>query len=420
MRFFPVILAILVSVALYFVVIDRDALARATGSEEVEAVAEAPDATPEDDRIKVVARRSVSTVIDSAVFLRGQTEAARQVDVRAETSSTVVSEPLRKGTFVEAGDILCELDPGTRPASLAETRARLTEATANRAEAESRVPEAEARVIEADAMLAEAMVNENAAARLSQDGFASETRVKNAQAAVASSKAAVQSAKAGLAAASAGIDAADAAIESAAAAVAAAQKEIERLTIKAPFSGLLESDTAELGSLLQPGSLCGTVLQLDPIKLVAFVAETEVSRIEVGASAGARLAVGGQELVGNVSFLSRSADENTRTFRVEVEVPNPDRRVGDGQTVEILIASDGAAAHLLPASALTLNDDGALGLRLLDDEDTVRFQPVSLMRDTVDGVWLTGLPDTVDVIVLGQEYVTDGVKVAVTFEEPTQ
>lgn len=420
MRFFPVILAILVSVALYFVVIDRDALARATGSEEVEAVAPAPDATPEPDRIKVVARRSVSTTIDSAVFLRGQTEAARQVDVRAETSSTVVSEPLRKGTFVEAGDILCELDPGTRPASLAETRARLTEATANKAEAESRVPEAEARVIEADAMLAEAMVNENAAARLSQDGFASETRVKNAQAAVASSKAAVQSAKAGLAASSAGIDAADAAIESAAAAVAAAQKEVERLTIKAPFSGLLESDTAELGSLLQPGSLCGTVLQLDPIKLVAFVAETEVSRIKVGASAGARLAVGGQELVGNVSFLSRSADENTRTFRVEIEVPNPDRRVGDGQTVEILIASDGAAAHLLPASALTLNDDGALGLRLVDDEDTVRFQPVSLMRDTVDGVWLTGLPDTVDVIVLGQEYVTDGVKVAVTFEEPTQ
>ena len=222
-----------------------------------------------------------------------------------------------------------------------------------------------------------------------------------------------------MSAAQAGIQSAEASIESAAASVATAQKELERLEIKAPFAGLLESDTAELGSLLQPGGLCGTVIQLDPVKLVAFVPETEVDRIKTGALAGARLATG-VEVQGQVTFLSRAADETTRTFRVEIEIPNPNLDIRDGQTAEILIAADGAMAHLLPSSALTLDDEGTLGLRTIDDSGLVAFVPVSLLRDTPKGVWLTGLPDQADVIVVGQEYVRAGVVAEPTFREATQ
>ena len=199
--------------------------------------------------------------------------------------------------------------------------------------------------------------------------------------------------------------------------MASAEKEIERLEIHAPFAGILESDTAELGSLLQAGNLCGTVIQLDPIKLVAFVPETEVNRVETGALARAQLAVDGKTIGGQVTFLSRAADPTTRTFRVEIEVPNTDLSLRDGQTAEIAIQSAGAQAHLLPASALTLNAEGELGLRVVGPEGIVAFQSVELVRDTAKGVWLSGLPDQVDVIVVGQEYVTEGVKVAVTYRE---
>ena len=202
--------------------------------------------------------------------------------------------------------------------------------------------------------------------------------------------------------------------------IAAAEKELSRLEITAPFKGLLEAKTAELGSLLQPGSLCATIIQLDPIKLVAFVPETEVNRIEMGAPAGGRLAAGGDEIRGVVTFLSHAADPTTRTFRVEIEVPNPDLTIRDGQTAEILIGARGTTAHLLPQSALTLNNDGALGLRVIDVEGVVSFQTVQLLRDTVDGVWLTGLPEKLDVIVVVQEYVTAGVKVDPTFRELDQ
>jgi multidrug efflux system membrane fusion protein len=359
--------------------------------------------------ISVVAMTSQAVTVDSAVIMRGRTEAARQVTVASEISGLVISEPIRKGAFVDAGDLLCQLDPGTLAAQLAEGRARL-------AEAQGRVPEAQATVLEASARVREAEINVNVARRLSEDGFASETRLISAEAALEAANAGVQRASSEVISAQAGI-------EGAQATVAADEREIERLNITAPFAGLLESDTSELGSLMQPGAPCATIIQLDPIKLVGFVPEASISQISVGAMAGARLTTG-QEVVGQVTFLSRSADEQTRTFRVEVRVPNADQLIGDGQTAEIVVASDGRMAHLLPASSLTLDNDGAIGIRAIvtqdgSDIDIARFMPVGIMRDTIDGIWVTGLPDTVDVIVVGQEYVTDGVPVVATMQQET-
>ena len=406
MRPVSLLLAAVVAFALYMLVMQRDALPFLGGGEsavaaEAEEVAEAEDDAAR--RVSVVALRSEAGPVEDAVIVRGQTEAAREVEVRAETSGLVVSEPLRKGAAVEAGQMLCELDPGTREIALDEAEARLLEAR-------SRVPEAEARVAEAEARLNEAQIEGNAARQLSEGGFASDTRVAGAQASVEAARAGVQSAQAQLQAAASGV-------ESAEAAVAAARDELDKLEIRAPFAGLLESDTAELGALLQPGSPCATVVQLDPMRLVGFVPETEVSAVELGAPAMARLATG-LEVQGRVTFIARSADEATRTFRVEVTVPNEDRAIRDGQTAEIVVQGPGAVAHLLPQSALTLDDEGRLGYRLAVD-GRAEFAPVQVLRDAPGGVYVTGLPEVADVIVTGQEYVTDGVALDVTLREGT-
>lgn len=226
----------------------------------------------------------------------------------------------------------------------------------------------------------------------------------------------MRSAEAGLASAQAGLETARSRIETAAAAVAAAEREIDRLTMIAPFDGLLESDTAETGSLMQPGSLCATVIRLDPINLVGFVPETSVNRIELGAMAGAEL-TDGRKIQGTVEFVSRSADPTTRTFQVEIKVDNPDLSIRDGQTVSIAIAAEGTQAHRLPQSALTLNNDGQLGVRIVGENDIVDFRAVTLLRDDVEGVWVSGLEDSANVIVVGQEFVTKGVKVRPTYQE---
>ncbi|MHC0054963.1 efflux RND transporter periplasmic adaptor subunit [Actibacterium sp. D379-3] len=412
MRIISVLTALLVTVALYLMVMERDRVLSFAGRPAPPRATQPPAAAdqpaPEDPALRpvsVVALHSAARPVDDVVTVRGRTEAARQVEIRAETSGRVISAPLRKGAFVTEGQPLCQIDPGTRAASLAEAEARLLQARAS-------LPEAEARLTEARAVLAEAEINDNAAARLQEQGFASQSRAAATAAAVSSARAGVESARAAQDGARAGISAAQAA-------VAAAQKEIERLTIAAPFAGVLETDSAELGTLLQPGSLCAEVLQLDPIKLVGFLPETEVDKIAPGTDAAARLATGA-EVAGRVSFLGRSADPATRTFRVEVEIANPDLTIRDGQTVEMALSSGDIQAHLLPLSALTLDDSGQLGVRLVAAGNTALFVPVAVLRDTVGGIWVTGLPDNADVIVIGQEFVIDGVPVRPVFDGVTQ
>lgn len=436
MRPIPLLTAIVVVILLYFAVLQREALfafaidgtvpsvsevanPEKSGTDAAETDVDAvssQDAEQPESTVKVVVMRSTARAVESAVVLRGETQAARYVDVRSETSGQVISDPLRKGTFVNKGDTLCKIDPGTRTSKLTEAQARLAVAKASVPEAEARIPTAQAQVETARAQLQEATINENAARKLAKDGYASDSRVASAEARLRAAEGNVISAQAGLKSAQAALLNAKASVESADAAIQAAQTEINRVVIKAPFEGLLESDTAELGSLLQPGALCATIIQLDPIKVQGYIAETEVDRVEVGALAVARLS-SGEELQGQVSFLSRAADPKTRTFLAEINVPNPTLSIRSGQTAEIVIRADGTRAHLLPQSSLTLNDQGTLGVRTVNAENRVEFMPVTLIRDTVDGVWVSGLGDEENVITVGQEYVTEGILVAPSFAE---
>ena len=61
-----------------------------------------------------------------------------------------------------------------------------------------------------------------------------------------------------------------------------------------------------------------------------------------------------------------------------------------------------------------------MGLRTIDETGIVAFNPVTILRDTPEGVWLAGLPDRADVIVVGQEFVRAGVEAAPTFREADQ
>lgn len=360
MRFVPLLTAILVCYVTYLAIMERDMLLSYAGVPPAAAQeAKVQQALEDKPAVSVLAIKSVEQPVARGIVLRGQTEAFRVLEAKAEATGLVISQPLRKGTMVAEGKLLCQLDPGTLEASMAEAKARLAEAKANNA----------------------------VSASLVAKGYASETQ---AIARVA-------------------------ALESAQAALKRAQKQIDKLNITAPFAGLLESDTAEFGALMQPGAPCATIISLDPIKLVGFATEQQVSKITVGSLAGARL-IGGIEIGGKLSFISRRADPKTRTFRVEILVPNADLKIRDGSTAEIFIALDGEKGHLLPQSALTLDDKGRLGIRAAVD-GKAQFYQVTIINDSREGVWVTGLPAQTDVIVVGQEFVIDGRRVSVTFKD---
>ena len=366
MKIIPLLSAIIVSAIMYLVIMERELVMSYLPERAApEAVEEAPEEVAEavvqegPRAVQVVAMRSTRQAVQSGIVLRGQTEAIRKLNVAAETTGQVISDPLRKGHVVEACEVLCRLDPGTREADLAQARAALAETEAN---------------------------DTSAAARAERGLTAQNSAIsRRAQ------------------------------LEAAIARVQSAEREIERLTITAPFDGVLETDTAEIGTLLQPGAICATILDLNRINLVGFASERDVGRIEVGAQAGGRL-ISGEQIMGEVAFVGRSADPQTRTFRVEVVADNADGRLRDGATAEILISLAGVEAHLVPQSALTLDDEGALGVRIAVD-DMAQFVPVSIIRDDASGAWVTGLPETADIITVGQEFVSDGREIAVTLQD---
>lgn len=336
--------------------------------------------------VSVLVQKSNEQEVTNGILLRGQTEAFKSVQVKAETSGSVISQPIRKGTFVKNGELLCELEVGTKSDVLSEAKVALAlsldELDASIHQYELRVQAAERQ----KSLLKRGVGTEAAVEAAELSASSAETQSLSKRQAVANVEARINR----------------------------ATTELNNTKIIAPFDGLLESDTAEYGDFMQTGAPCGTLLALNPIKLIGYATETQVSKIEVNTTAGARL-ISGDTVSGTVSFISRSADPTTRTFLVETTVPNENYEIREGSTADIYISLSGAKGHLLPQSSLTLNSSGVLGVRIALD-DKAKFIPINIIRDAEEGVWVTGLPDTVDVIIVGQEYVTDNSNIKVSYK----
>lgn len=302
--------------------------------------------------VRVRSQRATWRTVETT--LRGRTEAERKVQVKAETHGRIVEFAADEGDDVEAGDVLARLSAESRPAVLAEARALR-----------------EQRRIEYEA-----------ARKLSEKGFRAENQLA----------------------------AAKAALEAAEAAVARAQVELANTTITAPFDGIVGERMMEFGDYVEPGDPILRIVDLDPILVVAQVSERDVGRLWTGGPARVRL-ITGERVEGTLRYVAAEADSATRTFRVEVEVANPDGAVPDGVTAELVLPLERTLAHRVSPAVLTLNDDGVIGVKTIGPDERVAFRPVQIVGETTDGVWLTGLPEEVTLITVGQEFATEGQRV---------
>jgi multidrug efflux system membrane fusion protein len=143
---------------------------------------------------------------------------------------------------------------------------------------------------------------------------------------------------------------------------------------------------------------------------VVEVAERRLSGIKVGDAAEIRL-VTGQSAKGHIRYVSKSASQTTRTYRVEVEVENHDGAIPDGITADVVIPLAAVPATRVPRSALTFSSGGDLGVRAVGSGDTVEFVKVNIVEDEQGFMWVSGIPAGARVIVQGQDFVREGQKV---------
>ena len=284
------------------------------------------------------------------VPLRGRTQAKATVTAVAETSGSVDTVHVTKGQRVEVGDLLCTLDQGTRSAAVAQ----------------------------AEAALAQAQLNFDTNADLRQRGLAPANSANAVEVALAQAQAGLDNAKA----------------------------ELDRTVITAKIAGIVQDPIATAGAMLNPGSPCATIVQLNPIVFTGMVPEAHIGLAKTGLKATIKT-VTGQTVDGEVTYVSAVADNATRAFQAEIEIPNDDFAIRDGVTAEAIVNIGTAPGHLLPQSVLTLDDTGVLGVRTVED-GVVAFHPVNIVSDTREGVWVTGLPVVAAVITVGQENVSTG------------
>lgn len=284
------------------------------------------------------------------VTLRGRTKAKAIVSVTAQASGTVEAVKVEKGQKVKKGDLLCSLDKGTRQAA----------------------------VNQAKAALDQAQLSYDTNAKLREKGFAAPNTKAQMESALASAKANLEQAK----------------------------DALNKTEIDAPISGVVQEPLADVGSTLNNGGTCATIVQLDPMQFIGSIPEARIGLARTGLPVTVTT-IDGQTAKGKVTYIASVADESTRTFEVDAEVPNPDGRILDGLTAEAVVHAGTTPAHLLPQSVLTLNDKGELGVRAVEN-NKVKFYRVEVAKDTRQGVWVLGLPDTLDIITLGQENVSDG------------
>ena len=188
--------------------------------------------------------------------------------------------------------------------------------------------------------------------------------------------------------------------------------ELNRTEVKAPFRGYVEK-IVKPGNLLNRGQICAVIIELDPLTFVAEVPEAEIKSIVKGQKVLIEL-VTGETITSKLSFVSKSATPATRSFRVEAEVKNSKGIIRDGITGTMEIYTNKILAHKISPSILLLSDNGTIGVKSVNNNNIVEFLPIKIIEDTNDGIWVTGIPNLSNLIVVGQGFVENGQEVAVT------
>jgi len=291
-------------------------------------------------------------------LVRGRVDVDRSVLVGANTEGQVIATPFKEGDYVKAGDVLCQIEMADR----------------------------ELRVGQAQTELTEAQLNYEGILKLEKRGnLQSKLALAQAQSRLASAKVAL----------------------------AQAELNVAYASVEAPFDGVLEALLAEQGSYIQKGGHCAQVLDVTPYIFTGLVSEYDIAKISKG-DRGVLLINNDVVTQGEIRFVARQVDAQTRSYTVEAALLGDDVRAG--QTASFLIQKQTVRAHLVLPSALNLDDSGAIAVRIVDEQSRVQSVPVTLLEEVAEGIWVSGLSGDVAVIELGAGFAVPGEIVAVASE----
>ncbi|WP_157982846.1 efflux RND transporter periplasmic adaptor subunit [Aliidiomarina minuta] len=323
---------------------------------------EAPDVTEEvvESPSRIEAELYEAEYYQPELGVQGRIEPWRQIQIIARVSGEVIDLPVAQGESVESGSVLLQLDAEERAARVAQ--------------------------LEADAELAAAELS--GAEQLRRQDLASQIeylRLVAERARVATE-------------------------------LEAAEMALSYTRPEAPFSGIFDRRLIELGDYVQSGQELVHFTDISRLRIMAQIPQQEVARLNVGQPVEVQL-LDDSVLRGELRHIATVADPETRSFFVEVEAENPDLRRIAGGTASLKIQLAEVFAHQLSPSLLSLDGDGRLVVRYVDEDERVREQEVRLLSAGRDSAWVEGLPEQVRLITQGAGFVELGQQVEVVMAE---
>ena len=301
----------------------------------------------------VAASWSEARPVDRRLVLYGEVEPFQTVTLRSRTDG-LLEKVVSQGSVVAAGEEIAWLSSDDREARLAQARAQL-EVAARNAEA------------------ARQLADRGTGPRLTAEARQAE-------------------------------------LEAARAHLRAVELDIENTRLRAPIDGVVDRLILDQGSYVAPGGEVLRIVRNDPLLAVVRAPQAEIMGIRPGMAATVRF-LGGQETEGRVRFVAPLADAATRTFRVEIEIPNPGSRIPAGLSAEVSLVTATLEAHYISLALARLDAEGRLGVLVVDEESRARFRPVEVIAAGASGQWVSGLGRRARLVTISQGAIADGERV---------
>lgn len=197
-----------------------------------------------------------------------------------------------------------------------------------------------------------------------------------------------------------------------------AKKRLADTRLTSPIAGIVARRAVEVGSTIAAGQPAFTIVDLDPVRVRVGVPEADVGRISEGSPAVVRIPALDTSFAGRVSLIGVVADPTTRSYTVEISVPNPTRRLRAGMVAEATVTTAKTTSALMVPAAAVVHDAGVNGTTLVYvvDRDAARVHSRRVTTGAAHGDSLeitSGITTGDQVVVAGQQRLRDGARVKI-------
>ena len=342
-------------------------VAAPAGETEAPAAGRAAPAVPQ---VTVAAPAEAS--IEATYEASGSCIPFDEAEIAAEGAGPVTAVRIDEGSRVAQGQVVVALDQAKAELAVKQAEAMLVQAKANFERSKS------------DLTRKQTLLNDKTVAPSVYDAF-----------------------KAQYDAAAAGVDAADSALQM-------AKRRLADMQIVAPFAGVVRDKRVSVGQYVREGDTLFVLMRVDPLKLQFDVPEKYAERLAAGQRVSATVAaLPGQTFTGAILTVFPSVAVQTRTIRVEANLPNPGYRLKPGFFAMVRVPLTRLPGSLVVPRSALVRREGIESVFVVkgDRAELVRIETGAETADRVEVV--SGLSTGDQVVVGGAETLKPGDRVQV-------